>query len=124
VSALARSYETACKTAAEKGLRVVVAKAHQLFIDIDDNDSIARFALGWPIVAEMFPGATHSTTPSPSGKPGHLHVTVTLPKTVEEMTAVALQAALGSDPKREALTVQRLLEGQSNARLFFEKEIV
>ena len=115
--------ETACKTAAEKGLRVIVAKPNELFIDIDDEVSTIRFALGWPIVAEMFPGAKHATLPSPSGKPGHLHVTVTLPQNVEEMTAVALQAILGSDPKREALTVQRLFEGQSNARLFFEKEI-
>jgi hypothetical protein len=120
MSELARSYAKACETAKAAGLEVVVAKPNELFIDIDDDASYGRFFLAWPIVEEMFKGATHTSTPSPSGKKGHLHIRVKLPTAVAEMEAVALQAALGSDPKREALTVQRLREGQDKARLFFE----
>jgi hypothetical protein len=121
MSELARSFARACETAIAQGLVIDIAKSDELFIDIDDAESLARFNVAWPIVGEMFKGATYVQTVSPSEAPNKFHIRVKLPVEVSEMEAVALQATLGDDPKRAALTVQRLREGQDKARLFFEK---
>jgi hypothetical protein len=52
---------------------------------------------------------------------GNQHFTVTLKRNITPIERIALQAVLGSDPRREAHSLRRWLAGEKNPTLFFEK---
>lgn len=113
--------EHAAKAAKEKGLVIVLPKANELFIDIDDAEGLARFEKFFPKVRELIEVERHHIRPSPSGEKDHYHITVVFAHALFDYERIALQAILGSDPMREVLSWQRQRNGQENPTLFFER---
>lgn len=113
--------------AAILGKEVVLPEINELLIDIDDADGRATLlknlttASGAGILIDIV-----KTVPSQTEGHFHVYCTVRLPKgsPYDEITPelrVALQAALGSDRKREMLSIARMLVNTSRApTLFFE----
>jgi hypothetical protein len=94
--------------AAALGKVVVLPDDHQLFIDIDTPEDHVCFetrmldvkACGLDIVVDQ---TTASTTE------GHLHITLRCGFVLDPVLRCALQAALGSDRKRELLSLGRII---------------
>lgn len=111
---------------ASKSTRFVPARANELQIDIDSNAALNLFRAHWHIfnsrMAAYRKPITSLTTiePSPSGKRGHWHITITFQRALDPTTRIALQAVLGSDRMRELLSLCRLLNGSPIPTLFFE----
>jgi hypothetical protein len=114
------SPEAAAARAEKKGCVVVFPEPNQLFIDIDDLESLQAFERVFSIVQEYLPCA-YVKTPSPSGNHDRWHIVVTLERPVrDDIERIALQAILGSDRKREAHDMRRALAGHPTPTRFFE----
>ncbi len=107
--------------AAAKGLRVVYPASSELQIDIDSTEQLNTF---WRLLAVFARNRSVTgvrVSPSPSGRDGRYHVTVTLGvNLVDAMQRVCLQSLLGSDPVREMLSWERVLNADPHPTLFFE----
>lgn len=104
------------------GCDVVMAADNQLFIDIDTEEQFEIYKKQIRLLRRHFYKILSVTVcPSKTGLP-HRHITVTLDRKYPEMTRIALQAALGSDPTRELISIKRSLGGQDNVVVFFEKK--
>ena len=122
VEALPYELETPEETLARTNdSRVIVApKPFELFIDIDNGDDLELFDMMCAILTRNY---VHTDTPriTPSQEEGHYHVVVSLDRPVDNMTRIALQACLGSDRKRELLSIIRALNGDTRPTVFFEE---
>lgn len=115
------SSDTAYTKAKQEGWEVVLPKKNELFLDFDNaTDYIAHRRL-LVIVQEFYAVTVVRDTPSPSGKPGHHHVVLKMHEDITETERVLLQAALGSDRKRELLAWVRIKIEDKHPTLFFEK---
>lgn len=106
--------------AKELGLRVDLPGECELFIDIDSTDDALHFYAMVDVLKEngiVFDDVT--ATPSRSG---NTHVRARLPYAVSDTERIALQACLGSDRKRELLSMLRikLHAGERPPTVFFE----
>lgn len=106
----------------------VPARDNQLQIDIDSNTALAFFRKQWVIFNSRMSAYGKLQTsmlaiePSPSGKPGRWHITITFPfARLTDTDRIALQACLGSDRTRELLSMCRCLNGSPIPTLFFER---
>lgn len=107
--------------AAAKGLVVVYPADNELFIDIDDAESLGVFERG-VLWLKSFDPCTWMVMKSPSGKPDRWHVTVKLARQVEDkFERIALQALLGSDRLHEILSWRAAEAGDERPTCFFEK---
>ncbi len=94
----------------------------QLFIDIDTDEQFEQFKKTLHVLRNHY--VCHrefEIAPSKSGLP-HRHVIVNLYQAQPLMVRIALQAALGSDPMREVLSIKRALDEEENVVIFFEKK--
>jgi hypothetical protein len=114
-------YEAAVVSAKAKGCIVVVPKPDKLFIDIDDAAGLATFNANLERVREIVP-FTYRRRSSPSGAQGRYHILAKLSRAVGLTERILLQALLGSDLTREALSWQRADRGDPVPTPFFEKE--
>lgn len=105
--------------AKELGLVAVLPEECELFLDIDNKDD---FEVMTEIIKVLrhnhFKIAEEKVTRSKSKK-WHVYLRTELP--LDAMTRIALQACLGSDRKREALSILRHLHGNFAPTVFFEK---
>jgi hypothetical protein len=111
------------ETASEEGLDVILPGDSELFIDIDDDKDLAMMEKG--IETLRHNGCTVEELKRTTSRSGNLHVYLffELPSKapIDPMTRIALQACLGSDRTREALSVLRIvLETKRPPTLFFE----
>lgn len=123
----ARNFDACEAEAAKLGREVVLPTANQLQIDIDCDEAFRDFVRRFERLEEMLGGGKenvhvfHEIHPSPSGEPGHYHVTIELPHAPRsECERIFLQTLLGSDPMREALGWRRMVDGDPHPTLFFE----
>ena len=111
------------EVAAQRGCVIVRPKKNEIQLDIDDELSLNCFEARWSRIATNFNFTGQvSRKPSPSGRPGRWHITVTLSRNVSEHERILLQACLGSDPVRELLNLVHLQKGEIST-LFFEKAV-
>ena len=103
-----------------KGLVIVAPTERELFIDIDDGQSMGVF-VALIVVLNSFRPCTWKRAPSPSGMPDRCHVTVTLESPVTNLERLALQAMLGSDRMHEMLSMRSHFRGDPMPTVFFEK---
>jgi hypothetical protein len=103
--------------AAEQGVDVRYPMANELFIDIDDEKGMYHFNENYTLIE----GTTGCTMTPSRRKPEGKHIVVTLSRNVTPVERIALQAALGSDPRREAHSLRRYFNGDPLPTLFFEK---
>lgn len=130
---LVGTVDQAEEKAAAKGLRCVLPKPSELFIDIDNGAAYDRFLDVFIMLTAKPYGSDLDEpfgprmrivrdTPSPSGLPDRRHIVVDTGRPLaSELERVALQAILGSDPKREAASWLHLQQGVTNVSRFFEK---
>jgi hypothetical protein len=108
--------------ATQDGLSVVYPERDELLLDFDNSLDYDFFmGTGQGILAQFWGVRKIETAPSASGKPGHLHCRVTLEKSVGPMERFALQAALGSDRKRELLGIAMLNNEDPNPTFLIQK---
>ena len=89
----------------DKGLVAVLPNSNELFLDIDTDADYNLFLFHLAILGERFyENIEFESLTSSSGLP-HRHIIVKLPFDVTTEQRIALQAALGSDRKRELLSI-------------------
>jgi len=95
-----------------------VAEENELQLDLDTPEQEDQYRRMLPHVEDVYDIEEVIETPS---KSGHTHVRLftAYPLSVEER--VALQAILGSDPKKELCSLRRWLSGDELPILLFEK---
>lgn len=91
-----------------RGFEVVRANPNRLLLDLDDAASLARYQSMKPIVASHWAIAEVDKWHSKSGRGFHVEIACDIPCF---LTRIALQLALGSDPKRETLAVAMFHDG-------------
>lgn len=106
-----------------KSLDIVLPRDNELQIDIDSDVAFAmyqknldKFQLHVATVIE------ETVTPSKSGDPCKKHIVLTLDRNIEPSERIMYQSFLGSDPTRELLSYVRLINGDPNPTLFYEKK--
>jgi hypothetical protein len=120
-----KTVEQACAAKAERvgyALRVVYPEPNELFLDYDSTADYDRGVDLLAIAIREGVVVTYTTKQSPSGR-GY-HVTCRVPRPLASVhEQLALQAALGSDPKRELLAFIRHADGAEERTLsvFFER---
>jgi hypothetical protein len=113
------------ETAATLGLQVMLPSDRELFIDIDCEEDLAHYRAMLevlkPIAFTDGRALVIMDRVIPSKTPGHFHIVVTLDERVTPMERIAFQAALGSDRKRELLSLLRIrLDLDRPPTVFFE----
>lgn len=117
--------ESFTRRSQEDGIVIVTPKANELFLDIDSEDSLTYFEkASAPLFANKFGAFTYKVTSSRSGKEGHYHVVISMEDRVFDKTErVAFQACLGSDRKRELLSLYDYFNDPSTPpTVFFEEK--
>lgn len=116
---LKNDWELAVVKAKELGCVIVSPEAHQLFIDIDAPEQLARFAARLSFTSRL--GLRYDMEIKRSKTEGHFHIVLGLPFKVGRLSRIILQWFFGSDPKRERLSFRRLCAGSQTPTIFFEK---
>lgn len=111
--------EQAFQYAEEQGLHVVLPMENELFIDIDDARGKKTFDQNYDLLKETYGCTILSARPSRSGG-NKQHIVIAMKRAVTPVERIALQAALGSDARREAHSLRRVIEGDFYPTLFFE----
>lgn len=98
------------------GLDVVVATDDCLLLDIDTPAMMAQYEAILPILMEH-----HVATEAErwKSKSGNTHIRVALSGKHDWAVRYALEAVLGSDPKRGVLAVLQMLNGCDEASMLF-----
>lgn len=109
--------------AAAHGWSVVVPKGCELFIDVDDAASEEHLQAMLKVLADNeIPILETRRTVSPGGNT-HVYLEIGVPRSgvLSPCERIALQAALGSDRKRELLSILRVMLDMDRApTVFFE----
>jgi len=108
------------RVADENDWDLVLPEQDELFLDIDCEDDVPGMMQQLALLTKnKFVCSVTRNTPSKTA--GHRHIVIKFPQVVDDMTRVALQACLGSDRRREILSVLRLLlKVDRPATCFFE----
>jgi hypothetical protein len=105
------------------GCFLIAPKKNELFIDIDTAEQLARFyrrfGTGW--ICWLVEPINFVINPSPSARPDHFHIVVTMHSNVWNLTRIFWQWVLGSDPKREWMSLIRWFRLERTPTLFFER---
>jgi len=104
-----------------KSLVVKVPTPTQLFIDIDDDQSLDEWDRNYGIVDAMFGIDEFCITPSRT-KPQGKHIVVELERPVTPTERCLCQAILGSDRRRQGHSFDRIRRNDPEPTLFFETE--
>lgn len=105
-------------------LEIVLPQPNQLQLDYDSPELPEWFERALNIAAQAFcpklrDSISYTVTES---KSGNRHVTIDLPCDIDDLTRVAWQAALGSDPMRECLSLMSIRRNIANPSLLLEKK--
>lgn len=113
--------EHAEQQAKDRGCEIVLPQANELFIDIDSWQDHQTFLEISRMLRDQ--GTSFLVTREEPSKSGgdRYHLVVELDRDVTPLERICLQAILGSDRKREALSWLRLQSGATeHPTLFFE----
>lgn len=104
--------------AEKRGCECVWGTDKQLLIDIDDREyKTERFYELMRQIQEIV--GYEPDVQSWESRHGGMHIVVTLHESYDAPTRLALECALGSDPKRALLTWQRLRDGEDPLHVLF-----
>jgi hypothetical protein len=91
-----------------------------LLLDLDTPAQVLQYETMLPLVAEKFGAAEHLRWKS---RGGGTHIVLLLGRSLAPPERIALQAALGSDPRREILAIFEFhVSGSDTISLFRPKE--
>lgn len=110
------------ETAKAQGFQVNVANDYSIYLDIDSpvntTDGEDNLVKVLPILRKHFGVLGVYVNRS---KSGNKHIRMFLEKPLPVMIRIAIQAACGSDPKRELLNIHDILSGKSpNPNILFD----
>jgi hypothetical protein len=118
---IAPNSQRAIDEAARLGLDVVFPADNELQIDIDSDADYSVFCEHLGILDRHY-GAPSDVVEKPSRSGGERrHITVTLHHKVTNTERIMLQALLGSDRKREILSLLQERDGDAHPTLFLER---
>lgn len=102
------------------GYKVVPRKPNELQIDLDSTDGFYNGVVSRHIENHLGPCEITITI----SKSGNRHVVFRFDEDLEisDEQAIAMQAALGSDPVREILSLIRVMEGTPDPICLYEKD--
>lgn len=106
----------------KRGLRIVEPRANEIQIDLDNARALRVYARQYFLLEQhgITTGWRERMTTSKSGG-SRVHVTITIPKGIDNVKRVAFQAILGSDLKREAFNLCRVIKRNRYPIVFFER---
>lgn len=96
--------------AKKAGLEPYAPKGNEVTLDLDVGPQLERCKELLSLIHKLWGVLGARTWASKSGLP-HCHAVITLNCSISNEARVAIQAILGSDPKREALSLHRVLGG-------------
>jgi len=108
--------------AASMGLLCIFPKDNEVQLDLDSEVAFEEFTKRHKMLSNYF----ESMLPykkTESKTPGHYHITVELPITVDHIERLAIQSILGSDPMREMFNLYRYLGTGNPDTCLFEISI-
>jgi len=105
--------------AKKKGLKVVFPKKNQLFIDIDNEESMKIYHKRIDMLKSLFECKAEIRI-SRSGHPNY-HIYIDTDRIFTDVERILLQLFLGSDVNHEFLSYRDYARGASFPVLFFEK---
>lgn len=108
---------TKAERATQRGLAVVYARENVLQLDLDTEDAKRQYAKLRPLVETFWIIENETSWPS---KSGNLHVELTLSRPLPAPMRIALQAILGSDPKRETFCLAKYAKDDPNPIMLFK----
>src|SRR5262245_25411511 len=110
----------AARVGSGDGLVPVLPMDDELFLDIDDEADLQVVKANLAVLeSNGFAIVETKRTESKSGN-GHQHVYLKAPRDLNSLERIAFQACLGSDRKREALSLLRHMDGKYAPTVFFE----
>lgn len=109
----------AYEKAAELKLNVVESSDKVLFIDLDSAEAETHFKAQLLVLQENCPKIVKDYIYTTS-KGGNTHVYMRLTKSLSLTHRIGLQAALGSDPKREILSFAAAFNNEPTVSVLFE----
>lgn len=116
-----RSSRAAFDLAEQNGLVVVRPLPNQIQIDIDTDADYRVYAQNYGVVNRIRPIQAQVIAPSRNKIEGR-HITLTFSDNLTPIERIAFQAVLGSDRSREALSLERVYNGDPTPTLFLEKK--
>lgn len=105
------------EAAKDRGVKALIPADNELFIDIDTPEQLTQFYEMRALLHEN--AVSFKMKKTKSRTKGHFHIRATFRRNITPIERIALQAILGSDPKREALSWLRIQRGEE-ATFFFE----
>lgn len=113
----------AIEAAEDRGLSTIFPAEDELLLDFDNSLDYDYFQeTGRDILSQFWGIKKVEEKPSASNRPGHIHVRVTLENIITPMERFALQAALGSDRKRELLGIALLKNEDPHPTFLIQRE--
>jgi hypothetical protein len=124
MSETSNRYEDACATAEGKACDVVHSHDRVLMLDIDSDPAHDRFLELLELCNELklFPIDPQNVTCWRSSG-GNRHYTIALQEPMSDEARVVAQALLGSDLKREMLSLHRVRRGEEHPILLFRPRV-
>lgn len=109
--------------AKRQGLMIVQPKPNELQIDLDGARALRQYGMQFSILrrAGLTKGWRERIQPSKGGR-NRVHVIITLPFECTNLMRVCYQAVLGSDIKREAFNLCRVINRNKYPIVFFERQ--
>lgn len=111
--------QAALNYARDNGLTVIVPARNEVMIDIDSDASLAIFENNLPLVERRYTVLDKKIMPSRNKAEGK-HIRLLFDRDITDHERIALQAVLGSDLRREAYSLLRIVDKQPLPTLFFE----
>lgn len=104
------------------GYEVIRSTPRTLLLDLDTVPQMVQFLSVKDVVDNNFGIARQEEWKS---KSGNVHKLIWLAEPIEDPAMrYALQAALGSDPVKEALSIRRLLNGVKEPSMLFKPKVI
>ena len=103
-----------------QGYMIVYPAPNELQIDMDTEEHYQLFKRQFDSLLREHPDAHCIIKPSRNGLLGR-HATIAMPFAMSDAERMAWQAALGSDPFRELMSLFRIKRGDNHPTLFVEK---
>lgn len=98
------------------GFLIVRGNENTLLLDLDTSAGLEQFHRMYEMVDSKFKILSSETWKS---KSGHSHVKLLIREALSAAQRIALQAVLGSDPKRETFGVYKLTKGVEEPSILF-----
>jgi len=109
--------EKAIEKGKSLGFTVIQSTRSTLLLDLDTPESVAQFNDVLPLVKEFL---KVKEVLSWESEHGNQHRLIYLDDDLHVLTRIALQAVLGSDPKREVFAIERIKAGITEPSLLFQ----